>query len=331
MPGSYTVNATVNDGNSSVSASAQQEMPAPSSGGLGVPNISDNKDPVNNPLNGITVTVAASNGGVVQLGIDINSLTRDAFSVQTEFGDIAGRSTSVFGLHPTHQFLTRGIFIAKVTATSLASGQVAGFARKMLVISTKETDEHLPAVRAPNNIGDSLQTLTDPPNNLIATKSIKGKFIFDASKADSVSYSGTLKLPGGLNTKKPHEFDIGIGNIVANASVDAHGKGAISTGSGGGTLLKKLKLTYLRIPKGGISKGGEEVRVDATFSTAGLVAAGFDTEGISNRATDVSPTQAANRNIQIGMLLDGVPYEILAPVTFSVSKDSLLGTIQGRK
>ncbi len=329
VAGSFTVTASVSDGQSTVSASTPQDIPAPDSGGEGITNVSDGQAPVVNPLNGITVQVAKSNGGVVQLAIaiDVNALSANMFEAKTEFGDIPGRETTVMGMTPVHQFVQHGIFVAKSSAINITTGTTAGIARKTVTVGSKETGEAANAVGA--------DRLGDPPSNGILVKSIKSKFSFKgangsserATSTDTVTFSGSILLPSGLNPAKPHEFSVGIGNIIVNAMLDAHGKG---TSTGGSNLLKSMKVTFKGVKKGTVTKGGETAQFTLTFSTTGIVAAGFDTEGISNKSTDVTPGRSAMRKIQLALLLDGTPYEFQAGVTFAISNDSAFGTISGR-
>ncbi len=312
VPGDYTVSATVSDGISPNSLTLQESIPAP--GAPGEKNVSDNTDTITNPLNNLKISVLNSNGGVIQLGIDVSTLKRDVFNVSTNFDDITGRSSVVMGIRPVHLFTNHGLFVATVSATDPATGALVGKGRKTLALSTRETAETLSA-NAPSG---------DAPSSKITTKSMKGKFVFSGTKTDAVSYSGIIKLPPGLNTAKPHELAIAIGNIVTTTTLDAKGTAAPKG------ALKKLKVTYVKLKKGSITKGGEEAKVDATISASGLIVNGFDTEGLSATAADATKGKKANRSIQIAVELEGVTYETLAPVTFSVSNKADSGTIAGR-
>jgi len=95
-------------------------------------------------------------------------------------------------------------------------------------------------------------------------------------------------------------------------------------------VLKSLKLTT-KVKKGVTTVGGEAATVTVTYSTKNMVANGFDTEGISAQATDVGNGKTAPRNIQVAILLDGSPYQMLAPVDYKLSGKSDLGNIAGRK
>lgn len=297
---------------------------APNSGGGGVINVGTGTV-VKNPVDGISLTVVSSEGGLIQLSIDADELANRALlDVNTEWGDIAGRQTVVRGLTPAHKYRNRGIFIVKSTATDRATGIFAGRARKTLPISAKETGETVGGAADERGI---LRALGDPPSNAMTTKTLKGKFVFGAGKNDAVTYVGTIKLPANLDITKTHEMSFAAGNIVVNATIDEKGKGVEIGGTG---VMKSLKIRYKVRKNSGLTKGGEDATVTAVFSAKGLVDAGFDTEGITTRSTDVGPGKSGPRSIQVAMLLDGVPYESSVPVTFAIAKDSEFGSIKGR-
>ncbi len=318
----FSVKLTVSNGSSMAPASLIQMVPAPSSGGLGEKNISNTT--VINPLDGLSITAIASNGGVIQLGIDINSLPVAVYDVSTYFNDIAGQSSTVSGVRPVHQFIQHGIFVAEVTATNHATGLVVGHGRKTLAISTFETGEMVfdasQAAIVPRVTGNA----SDP---MISKHSLKGKFAFNGLSTDSVTFSGIFKLPPGLNTSKSHELWIGIGNIISFTTVDSKGNGALP---GLLPVIKKVKLGYLKVKKGAVTAGGEDGKVDVTFNAAKFVATGFDTEGISASSTDTGKGKKPLRSIQVALLLDGVAYQLPASVNFSTSSNSAFGSISGR-
>ena len=134
-------------------------------------------------------------------------------------------------------------------------------------------------------------------------------------------------MPSGLDLSQPHEFSVGIGNVVTTTTISASGIGALP---GSPAILRSLKVMYPRSARHGLTKGGETARIDVTISTAGLIAAGFDTEGIVKSAKDAANGATAPRQIQIGMLLDGVPYEALAPAGFQTPNNAGFGNISGR-
>lgn len=324
--GTFTLIVSVTDGGAPITATLSQVLIAPASGGTNVPNISQGGDVIENPVDGLMIGVSKSDGGVIELSIDASGLrTRDTLTFTTEWGDIAGRAAVVFGPRPVHGYIQRGIYVAKVTATD-STGKMVGKGRKTLAISAGETGEvTTPKVfrkAAPATPGP---LLLNAPSTVINLDSMSGKFVFNGDKKDQVTFSGTFQLPAGYDPTQTHQFSLGMGNIVINAGVDAKGKGIQLDG----TTLKKLTISA-KLKKGAVAKGGEIARMTATFSTAGMVNSGFDTEGVTRNATDLNAKNTAPRKIQVAFQLDGAAFESLIPVQFSVSKDSAFGTIAGR-
>ncbi|MCY3021909.1 MAG: putative Ig domain-containing protein [Planctomycetota bacterium] len=308
--GTFTITATANDGKlDSAPVSMQITVLAPSSGGAGVTNVS-NGETVANPLNGITIQVASSNGGVIELLIDINAMIKEAYYASTDFTDVPTRgSTGVKGLRPVHQFVKTGVFVATSNAMETASGQSKGKARKTLAISRKETGEEQFVT------GDS----TSP---VITPKSLKGKFIFTKPAtsrpvSDLVSFSGTFTLAPGLDLSKAQDIALGIGNITDTSMVDPKGKGTVPGTEG---RIKKLRVKYPKLKGTTITTGGETARFDVTLSMADMSPAGFDTEGVTPEATDLNTKNTAPRSIQVALVLAGVSYEVPAPVSFKFVK-----------
>lgn len=317
------VTLTVSNGSSTATTSLTQVVPTPASSGLGVTNIADNTTVID-PLDGLAISVIASNGGIILLGIDISSLPVADYDITTVFGDIPGQSTTVTGLRPVHQYIQHGIFVADVKVTDRATGVVVGHGRKTLAISTLETGE---SQFSTSQVAIRPRVTGDAPSSQISTRSMKGKFVFNGQSTDNVTFSGMLKLPPGLETSKPHEVWFAMGNIVSTTTVDGKGNGVLP---GNLPVIKKVKLGYLKVKKGAITVGGEDAKVDLTFNAAGFVASGFDTEGISNKSLDVGKGKKAPRSIQVALLLDGVAYQAQAAVSFSVSNNTDFGTISGR-
>ena len=319
------ITLTVTDGFTPVVQTDLLSVPMPDSGGDDVPNIGEDAPPVVEPLDGLSVEVTNSDGGIIQLGIDVNSLTRGAYDVSTDWGDVSGRSSTVKGTHPVHLFQHHGIFVAKSTAANKTTHAVAGTARITLVLSTDETGETAPNATSAA-IKASALALAKTVDTGIKTKMIKGKFSFSAKVKDTVTYNGTIKLPAGYDPFVAHEFWVGLGNIVVETNIDNHGKGAAP---GTPAVLKTLKIST-KIKKGHVAVGGEDARINVTYYSQAMVSSGFDTEGISQQSQDVSKGKSAPRNIQVAMLLDGVPFQDLAPVDFSVSNNMDFGNISGR-
>ena len=325
-----TVTLTVTDGFTPVTQTVIQTVPMPDSGGTNVPNTLQGAPPIvvptTVPLGGLSVGVMNSDGGVIQLQIDDSKLTLErtnAYDVSTDWGDVAGRSATVKGPHPVHAFLHHGIFVAKATATNKMTQAVSGTARITLPLSSAETGE-VPAT--PSAIITNVLARPKDASTGITTKTIKGKFSFSAKVKDTVSYSGTITLPAGYDPFVAHEFWIGIGNIVVETSIDKHGKGMAP---GTPAVLKSLKI-FTKIKKGKVAVSGDVARINVTYYSQAMVSSGFDTEGINPQSSDLSKGKSAPRNIQVAMLLDGVPFQDLAPVNFSVSNNMDFGNISGR-
>jgi len=311
--GTYNVVCTVSDpfqtgGNANLS----MNILAPSSGGAGVQNVATGAPPVVNPLNGISISVTSSQGGVVELAINIDALNRAAFDVSTDF---AGLST-VHGLTPVNKFNNAGIFPATSSATDLATGLFKGKARKMLVVSRKETGES-PLVTVP------------PPNPQdkqfkVTLKRATGKFALagaaaaTAAKPDIYSFQGTIELPAGLDVSKPQELQIGIGNIVDVVTLDAKGRGTTKGALG---RIKSVSLKYPHLKGSTVTASGQNATLSVTFSAVNMVSTGFDTEGVSAKPA------SSSLSIQFGMLLAGVPYQFTIPATIKVSNKNTLASL----
>jgi|GEM_PF-1589530 len=322
--GLFPITLTVANDVASLMQTVTETIPVPPSIATGIPNVSDSIYTVVNPTNNLGISVLRSNGGIIQLGIDVGSLIRANVSVSTDWGDVAGRSAKVSGTTPVHQYVQHGIFVAKTTVTDKDTGKMLGQGRKTLVISSRETGETTTTI-ADLKSGRGLTGVA--PSNAIGLRNIQGKFTFSEKSKDTVSFSGMIQLAAGLDLSKPHEFSVALGNVVVNTTLDARGSGGVP---GTPAILRNLKVMYPKISKGKLTKGGESCRIDVTFSTAGLVAAGFDTEGIVKDARDLSSNGTAGRKIQVGMLLDGVPYESLPSSTLVQPKSTDFGTISGR-
>ena len=322
--GSFTVTVSVTDGGTTVMQTAPQTIPIPPSVSDGLKNISDNTFMVVNPINNIGIEVTDSNGGIIQLGIDVSSLIRSDVDVTTDFGDISGRTSKVGGTRPVHQYVQHGIFVAKTTVVSHATGELLGLGRKTLVISARETGEKLPSIE---HLKSGRAGVGVAPSKNIALRNIQGKFIYSAKTNDTASFSGIIQLPAGLDLSQPHEFSVALGNVVCNTTIDARGAGSVP---GSPAILRNLKVSFPHLPKGALTTGGESARIDVTMYTAGLIVSGFDTEGIVKNAKDAPSGVMAPRKIQVGMLLDGVPYESLTPTGYTSYSGSDFGVISGR-
>lgn len=320
------VTLMLSDGTHQATQTLTQIVPSPASGAENVTNLALGGSPISaplaTPLGGLSVAVGYSAGGVIQMAINVDALTRSNYRVNTDFSDLQGRSsTGIVGLTPVHKYLSHGIFVAKSTATNVATQQAAGKARITLAISSKETAETVAGQNAAQ-----ITPAAIPDSSTLTTKTLKAKFAFNGLKPDTVSYTGTVPLQAGFDPSKSHEVWFGIGNIVVVTMVDPKGKGTVP---GDPAVLKSLKFTT-KLKKGTVAAGGELATITVTYSTSKMVANGFDTEGIDAQSTDLIKGKAI-RNIQIAMVVDGVPYQALKPVDFSVTGKSDFGNLSARK
>ena len=307
IEGTFTVSCAAGGG----TAQLAMTVVAPNSGGIGVANVNQGIPAVANPLNGININTLNSEGGVIELGINIDTLNRAAFSVQTSFSKIGNVILgSASGLIAVNKFTTAGIYVAKSTATDIATTLPKGSARKTMVVSRKETGE------TPQFSG----TLPATPLK-VTVKKTTGKFSISstsgapgaltAAKPDVVTFQGTIELPAGLDVSKSQDFWASLGNIVDNVTIDAKGRGGKTSVAG---LLKKVSIKYPKVGKAStLTTTGQTATVSLTLSGVGLVNLGFSTEGVG------TTPQPNGINIQLAMLLAGAPYEFSIPATLKVS------------
>jgi len=289
-------------------------QPPPPGGGSGT-NISDGKPPVVNPLTGVSVKILRSNGGFMLLEVGVNSLNRAPVSAMTDFDDIAGRgSVNVAGKNPSHLYSQAGVFVSTTRAVEQGTNAEKGKMRKTMALSSKET-------------GGS-GALTAPVDTTIAVTGMKGKFLFSKTTPDQVSFTGTITLPAGLNLSGAdgQQLSIGIGNITDNVIIDPKGKGKLPSEK---NRIKSVKVKYPKLAKGvPFTVGGEKATVSLSYNTADMDLNGFDTEGITTTfSAGEDGTKGVPRNIQVAMVVAGVAYESIAPVTFKVSKKGDSGTM----
>jgi hypothetical protein len=267
-------------------------------------------------------TVVNQTNGMIVTATDINGLPREAAprysggtvnldivpsraggnSASTDFGD---GSATFTGTKAQHKYVGSGLYVA--TSTGLSGSTPVGKVRKVVNISGKDA-------------GDS-GALADPTNASITIKKVQGKVSFSGDKADSLSFSGTVQLPAGFNLARPggHTLSIGVGNIVDTVAIDEKGKATLP---GDKKRITKAKIKW---PK----TGADIAQIDVTYSLAGLVNLGLDTEGItSTRRSDESNMTTLARQVQVDMLVDGAPYETLIPVKYKLKTDKKTGTAQ---
>ena len=305
--GTYFAQLTITDGvNLTTQSFTITVMTPPTS----IANIGNGKT-VTNPMNGIAVSVARSEGGIIELNVDVSQL-RETFDVSTTF---EGRTTPVTGTRPGNQFTQSGVFAATSVAKSGATER--GRARKTLAVSDRE-------------LGLS-GALPAPDSTELTVAKLSGKFMFAQSKPDQVTLTADFVLPAGFDVARAdgNKLSIGIGNVTDSVQVDAKGKGGESTRG----FIKKVKVKYPRLPKDDpVTQGGEKAQITITLTGLAFSTAGFDTEGITGSVLPAEESlKAVPRNIQVALVLAGVSYEALAPVDFKLAKHKETGQINGRR
>jgi hypothetical protein len=323
-PGTFTINLTITDGALSATVPIPIVIFAPASGAAGVPNLAtiESQPPIANPLNGISVQVTFSDGGIIGLTIDLDALIRSAFSVSTSFDGADGNVGTRSGLTPTIQFSNPGVFVATSSATDTGTNTLAGKARKTLAIGNEE-------------LGLPVEYTNDPSSRKIKTGKIGGKFAFSKSHAastgasDTVSYSGSFELPEGLDLTGKPTFSFAIGNIVDAATVDSKGKGSAGTAG----FIKKLQVKYPKLAKGStVTNAGQTATFQVALSGVDLSGKGFDTEGITGSVLPSEKSaKSVPRSIQVAMVFAGAAYDATANVDFKLSSKGDSGAIGTRR
>ncbi len=319
----WTVTLTVSNGVTNVNTTLSIMALSPNSGGAGIPNLSDGQSAAN-PLNGLTITLVKSDGGLCQFSIDINALIRAQFTASTDFDTIEGRNSTVTGLTPVFKADNSNIYIATTSATDTTTNTIAGKGRKTIGMSGAE-------------VGAPPKVKTPPKNHLITNSQTKGKFTFGkptgATKGtpDSVIFTGSFELPEGLDLSPnaTQDFQFSIGNILDSITINSKGK---TVGKSKMSRIKKLTITFPRLPKGQtLTTAGQTAKFSVTINQVGLSAAGFDTEGITNTyATNEKSLKSVKRSLQVAMVFAGVVWQATAPVTYTLSTKGDSGVMAGR-
>src|SRR5262249_50720838 len=151
----------------------------------------------------------------------------------------------------------------------------------------------------------------------------KGKFKFPKSGGattatpDSVTFSGTIELPEGLDISKDatQPFAFGIGNVFDTVTLNSKGT---ATGKSTKAIIKTIKVTYPKLKKGETkTAAGTFAKFTVTMSEVGMSADGFDTEGVTGTLrTDETGKKSVARSIQVAMVLAGVVFQQSADVSF---------------
>lgn len=314
--GTYVVALTVSNGANIATSTVTVQVLTPNSGGETIVNVGDGKPPVSNPLSGITLKVTSSNGGVVELAVDLDALIREEFDVNTAFDTIKGRQNVRKGLRPTEKFVEPGVAVATTVATDAGSPTERGKARRQIAISSRE-------------VGQTVPFTAPPVDRTIENKSMKGKFLFSSTKADQFTFSGMFELPAGLDLSQDRTLEIGIGNVVDSVTISAKGK---SSGANK-NRISKAQLKYPKLPKGStLSVAGQKATLTLTMKGVDFSTQGFDTEGIAAtlRGDEVGQ-KAVPRSIQTAISFGGSTWEGSIPVEFKLAKKADSGTIQNRR
>jgi len=323
--GQYTVSVTANDGTyTSQPAEIVITVEAPNSGADGVPNIAPTgpAGEVTNPVDGFGMTVASSNGGVIELALDDqNLINRSAYDASTDFLGLGQTpvqgGSKVPGYRPAAKFSTSGLYVAEASLFPHGDTTIRkGHGRLTLAVSQREIDgttNYDPSTEFPRSI---------TPKSLRAKLDLSGAA---KARADSVTFSGLMQLPVGLKlpsktssrASETMDLAVGIGNIIDHVAVDSRGRtSSKNTGDAG-----NVKSVSVRFPKAdkktGLTFGTAKQRmatVTVTLSNKAFVANGFDTEGVSG-------TPKANTlKIQTAIVLAGITYQSKVTAGIKVTK-----------
>ncbi|HYF51845.1 MAG TPA: PKD domain-containing protein [Planctomycetota bacterium] len=316
IEGTFNLTLTVTNPAGTAVGNVPVKVFAPASGGIGVKNVSEGDPPIVNPLNGLSVKVMSSEGGVIELFINVDALNRAAFDVSTDFDGVAGRQSTSTGTNPVTKVEKSGIIVATTKATDAGTTNERGKARKTIPVSRKET-------------GETPLATTPPASTEINLSSMKGKFLFNKDTPDMVTFVGTIELPAGMDLSKEQEFSMGMGNVIDTVMVDTKGRAKDD-----GTLdrIKKLTIKYPKLPKGEtLTTAGQKAKITISMSTANMDSIGFDTEGITNTLkSDEEGQKSVPRSIQVAMVIAGTSYEGNAAVQYKLSNKKDSGAMSGR-
>lgn len=179
--------------------------------------------------------------------------------------------------------------------------------------------------------GSTPEGSTPPTTTAISSGQLKGEFLFNVTKPDTVSFKGTLELPAGLEVARERVCWVSAGNVIDNATLDVKGKGKAKPP---GTLgrMTKLMVRYPRLKKPATTtSSGMTAKIAFTLSAVDMDVLGIGTEGITNQ---VLPTEkelkSVQRSVQVAVVLAGTAYRGNIPVTFKLSKKKDIGQLSGR-
>jgi len=314
--GTFVVTLRVFNGSALAQMDVSVEVLGPNSGAETIINVGDGKDPVANPLNGITLSIASSNGGVVELAVDINALIRAGFDVDTGFDTIKGRQANRQGLRPTNKFVEPGVAVATTVATDVGTTTERGKARRQIAVSSRE-------------VGQTAPFTALPVDRTIETQSMKGKFLFSSTKPDQFTFTGSFELPEGLDLSQERTLEIGIGNVIDSVTISAKGKSSTPILN----RISKAQIKYPKVPKDSpLTTAGQKAKLTLTMKGVNFSSIGFDTEGIAATLRgEEAGMKSVPRSIQTAISFAGSTWEGSIPVDFKLTKKADSGTIQGRR
>jgi len=294
------------------------------SGADGVPNIAPTgaAGEVTNPIDGFGMTVANSNGGVVELALDDqNLINKSAYDASTDFLGIGQAlvpgGSKIPGYSPAAKFTSSGLYVAEAALFSPGDTTIRkGHGRLMLAVSQREID-------GTTNYDSS----TAFPRS-ITPKSLRAKLDLTGAakaRADTVTFSGLMELPVGLKLPsktssravETMDLAVGIGNIIDHLAVDYRGR-TINKSKGDAGNVKSVSVKFPKPDRQtGLTFGTTKQRlatVTVTLSKNAYVANGFDTEGVSGTP------KASTLKIQTAIMLAGITYQNRVTVGIKVTK-----------
>ncbi len=327
-----TVTLVITDGITPQTTSLLQVVPSPASGADGVENILTGttvQTPTVVPDGGLIVGVVYSNGGIVQLNVDVSALndgTVDDYDISTEFTDPSAPSSTpslgraaipapqvIPGPKPIAVFKGVGISIATVTAAKKSRAGEGTVKKASLTIPVGAKDV--------GNSGDPA-----PMSTTVTTKTVAAKVNFPTTKhgnppPDNIKYSGTFALPLGYIANKTHTLSFSFGNLSDKTTLNA-------AGTGYGALMKSVTVKTSLKP-GVPAKAGATATISVTLSGDDLDEKGLDTAGISDLSSDLTTGGKASnpRVLQVAIVLDGQAYYSTVSTSLSVNTKSGTGTV----
>ena len=302
----YAVKPGMSD---SAVASAMYTINLPISGGSGAPTPNVNVTAAN-PVDGTSVNVTGTDGGVVQLNVSgQGGALPPGCAITTVYYDAAGNVVAMAqGAQPVYKFTEPGVYVAVVTLWD-EQGNPAGETEIALPISAAETG--------------TFEGTTPPSNLAITAISLEGKLLFTPGKRDSVFFKGTIELPAGLDLSERQTLSVSLGNVVDTANLDAKGRAK----AGQRNRLEKVAVKYPRLWKPATTtRAGQKATVSFTLSAFDLDTLGLECEGISKEGGIAG--QSVARTVAVALVLGGTAYRVDVPVTWKLSKKGDCGRVR---